>query len=121
MTRFDRRTGQTSGVGPVGGRGGVGGAPGNFRQVRTMPVVFSEVDKRSLFFANNVLWKTVDGGKNWKQISQDLTRPTCESPKSIGKYLDQETARSRRSAASSTPWRRPTRTSIASGPAPTTA
>ena len=41
------------GVGPVGGRGGVGGAQGNFRQVRTMPVMFSEVDKRALFFANN--------------------------------------------------------------------
>ena len=93
VTRFDRRTGQTSGVGPVGGRGAVGGAPGNFRLVRTMPVVFSEVDKRSLFFANNVLWKTVDGGKNWRQISQDLTRATYEAPKSIGKYLDQETAR----------------------------
>ena len=96
VTRFDRRTGQTSGVGPVGGRGAVGGAPGNFRLVRTMPVVFSEVDKRSLFFANNVLWKTVDGGKNWRQISKDLTRATYEAPKSIGKYLDQETARDTR-------------------------
>jgi photosystem II stability/assembly factor-like uncharacterized protein len=92
VTRFDRRTGQTSGVGPVGGRGGVGGPPGNFRQVRTMPVVFSEVDKKSLFFANNVLWKTIDGGKNWKPISQDLTRPSYEPPKSIGKYLGQESA-----------------------------
>ena len=62
VTRFDRRTGQVSVVGPVGGRGGVGGAPGTFRQVRTMPVIFSEVDKRALFFANNHLWKTVDGG-----------------------------------------------------------
>ena len=42
---------------------------GNFRTVRTMPVVFSEVDKRSLFFANNHLWKTIDGGQSWKQIS----------------------------------------------------
>ncbi|MEO7275629.1 MAG: glycoside hydrolase, partial [Vicinamibacterales bacterium] len=92
VTRFDRRTGQTSGVGPVGGRGGVGGASGTFRQVRTMPVVFSEVDKKSLFFANNVLWKTMDGGKNWKAISQDLTRQTYESPKTIGKYLTQESA-----------------------------
>jgi photosystem II stability/assembly factor-like uncharacterized protein len=96
VTRFDRRTGQTSGVGPVGGRGAVGGAPGNFRLVRTMPVVFSEVDKRSLFFANNVLWKTVDGGKNWREISKDLTRATYETPKSIGKYLEQETARATR-------------------------
>ena len=51
-----------------------------------MPVVFSEVDKRTLFFANNHLWKTVDGGQSWKQISPDLTRKTWEIPKSVGKY-----------------------------------
>ncbi len=83
VTRFDRRTGQTSTVGPTAGRGG-GGA---FRSVRTMPVVFSQVDKRTLYFANNVLWKTMDGGSTWKQISQDLTRKTWETPKSVGKYL----------------------------------
>jgi photosystem II stability/assembly factor-like uncharacterized protein len=83
VTRFDRRTGQTSTVGPMAGRGG-GGA---FRSVRTMPVVFSEVDKRTLYFANNVLWKTLDGGTTWKQISGDLTRKTWETPKSVGKYL----------------------------------
>jgi photosystem II stability/assembly factor-like uncharacterized protein len=93
VTRFDRRTGQVSVVGPVGGgRGGVAGPPGNFRQVRTMPVVFSEVDKRALFFANNHLWKTVDGGTHWKQISPDLTRTTWEIPKSVGKYSDQSSA-----------------------------
>jgi photosystem II stability/assembly factor-like uncharacterized protein len=94
VTRFDRRTGQVSVVGPVGGgRGGpVLGPPGNFRQVRTMPVVFSEVDKRALFFANNHLWKTVDGGAHWTQISPDLTRTTWEIPKSVGKYSDQQTA-----------------------------
>ena len=87
VSRFDRRTGQVSAVGPVAGRGGGPGAQGNFRQVRTMPVVFSEVDKRSLFFANNHLWKTVDGGHSWKQISPDLTRKAWEIPKSVGKYL----------------------------------
>jgi photosystem II stability/assembly factor-like uncharacterized protein len=86
VTRFDRRTGQVSVVGPVGGRGGVAGPAGTFRLVRTMPVIFSEVDKRTLFFANNHLWKTVDGGTHWKQISPDLTRATWEIPKSVGKY-----------------------------------
>ena len=92
VSRFDRRTGQTSTVGPVGGRGGAVGPAGTFRQVRTMPVVFSDVDKRTLFFANNVLWKTLDGGARWTQISKDLTRGTWEPPKSIGKYLNQESA-----------------------------
>jgi len=57
-----------------------------------MPVVFSEVDKHALFFANNHLWKTVDGGAHWKQISPDLTRETWEIPKSVGKYSNQPTA-----------------------------
>ena len=76
VSRFDRRTGQVSSVGPVGGRGGGGGSatPGPVRSVRTMPVVFSEVDKVSLFFANNYLWKTMDGGVHWSRISPDLTR-----------------------------------------------
>jgi len=89
VTRFDRRTGQTSTVGPMAGRGG-GGA---FRSVRTMPVVFSEVDKRTLYFANNVLWKTLDGGSTWKQISGDLTRKTWETPKNVGKYLGDPAAK----------------------------
>jgi photosystem II stability/assembly factor-like uncharacterized protein len=86
VTRFDRRTGQVSAVGPVAGRGGGGGARGNFRQVRTMPVVFSEVDKRALFFANNHLWKTLNGGGTWTQISPDLTRAKWDTPASVGKY-----------------------------------
>lgn len=86
VTRFDRRTGQVSTVGPIAGRGGGGGAQGTFRSVRTMPVVFSEVDKRALFFANNHLWKTTDGGQHWQQISPDLTRATWETPASVGKY-----------------------------------
>lgn len=94
VVRFDRRTGQVSTVGPGGGRGGGGApAPGPTRTVRTMPVVFSEVDKVSLFFANNYLWKTMDGGIHWSRISPDLTRKTWEVPKSVGKYADDETAR----------------------------
>lgn len=86
VSRFDRRTGQVSTVGPVAGRGGGPGVQGNFRLLRTMPVVFSEVDKRALFFANNHLWKTVNGGHTWAQISPDLTRKTWDIPKSVGKY-----------------------------------
>ena len=92
VTRFDRRTGQVSVVGPLGGRGGGIGPQGNFRQVRTMPVIFSEVDKRTLFFANNHLWKTSDGGAQWTKISPDLTRQAWEIPKSVGKYATQPSA-----------------------------
>ena len=90
VTRFDRRTGQTSVVGPMAGRAGQAG----FRSVRTMPVVFSEVDKRTLFFANNVLWKTIDGGAHWTQVSGDLTRKTWDVPGSVGKYAGDPAAKS---------------------------
>jgi photosystem II stability/assembly factor-like uncharacterized protein len=90
ITRYDRRTGQVSNVSPIGGGRGGGGAPNPLgRTVRTQPVVFSVVDPHTLFFATNVLWKTVDGGVNWTQISPDLTRKTHEMPKSIGKYAEQ--------------------------------
>ena len=96
VTRYDRRTGQVSNVGPLGGRGGRGGAatPGAdvARTVRTQPIVFSQVDPHVLFFATDVLWKTIDGGINWKQISPDLTRKTHEVPPSVGKYADQAKA-----------------------------
>ncbi len=94
ITRYDRRTGQVSSVSPVaGGRGGGAGAAAvNYRTVRTQPVVFSLADPHALFFANNYLWKTLDGGINWKRISPDLTRETYELPKSIGKYSNQPSA-----------------------------
>ena len=90
VTRFDRRTGQVSNVAPVGGgRGGPPlGPPGTYRQVRTQPVVFSAAEPRALYFGNNFLWKTIDGGVHWQQVSPDLTRTTYELPKSIGKYSD---------------------------------
>ncbi len=91
VTKYDRRTGQVSNVGPLGGRGAVPapGTPVVNRQVRTQPIVFSMVDKKSLFFATNVLWKTMDGGITWAQISPDLTRRTHDVPKSVGKYTEQ--------------------------------
>ncbi len=96
VTRYDRRTAQVSNVGPVGGgRGGGAPAAPAYRTVRTQPVVFSTVDPHALFYANNVLWKTLDGGINWTQISPDLTRKTWTAPKSIGKYLDQPSAQPR--------------------------
>ena len=89
VTRFDYRTGQTAPVGPIGRGGGAPGAGLSFRQVRTQPVVFSEADKRTLFFGNNFLWKTIDGGLTWKRISDDPTRKAHEAPGSIGTYAPQ--------------------------------
>ena len=86
LTRYDRRTGQAQGILPVPLR-----SP-DFRMIRTQPIVFSPKDPHLLFFSGNTLWQTRDGGRNWKQISPDLTRKTYELPASIGKYRNEPTA-----------------------------
>lgn len=86
LTRYDRRTGQAQNILPKPFR------PSGFRMLRTQPVVFSPLDPHVLFFAANTLWKTRDGGQNWEQISQDLTRATFEIPATVGKYRSQPTA-----------------------------
>jgi photosystem II stability/assembly factor-like uncharacterized protein len=104
VTRYDRRTAQVSNVGPIaGGRGAAAFAPGGAsarqvaapvvnRTVRTQPVVFSMADKHALFYGTNVLWKTIDGGITWKQISPDLTRKKHDAPKSIGTFTADATS-----------------------------
>ncbi len=84
VTRYDRRTGQTSNVGPdMGPRGG----PFN-RNVRTMPLQWSPLDPDLLFYASNSVWKTLDRGASWTRVSPDLSRPTWSVPESAGKYAD---------------------------------
>jgi photosystem II stability/assembly factor-like uncharacterized protein len=87
VTRFDRATGNVSVVGPVAGRTFPPGA-NPYRVVRTQPVVFSQADPKTLFYGNNVLWKTTNGGISWQQISPDVTRKTWQIPASVGKYAD---------------------------------
>jgi photosystem II stability/assembly factor-like uncharacterized protein len=72
VTRYDRRTGQIQDVEPKPLR--------SYRVLRTQPLQFSPVDPHSLYFATNTLWLTKDGGKNWKEISPDLSRETWELP-----------------------------------------
>jgi photosystem II stability/assembly factor-like uncharacterized protein len=82
VSLYDRKTGQTTNVGPdMGPRGG----PFN-RDVRTMPILWSPVDPDLLFYTSNVVWKTHDRGHSWTRISPDLARQTWEVPASAGKY-----------------------------------
>jgi photosystem II stability/assembly factor-like uncharacterized protein len=91
VTRYDRRTGDVQNVGPRVGRGG----GGDYRTLRTAPVVFSTVDPRAMYFASNVVWKTTTGGKSWTQISGDLTRKDSIVPANIGVYSNTPVARAR--------------------------
>ena len=47
---------------------------GNDRRTWTLPLVFSPRDPRVLYFANQRLFRTDDGGQHWTVISPDLTR-----------------------------------------------
>jgi photosystem II stability/assembly factor-like uncharacterized protein len=58
-----------------------------YRTNRTEPVRFSPVDPHILYYASNILFKTVDGGNSWLPISPDLTRPAPGAPPSIGSML----------------------------------
>ena len=81
ITRYDKRTAQTQNIAPEAVRSG------KYRFIRTAPVLFSPVDKKTLYFAGNVLFKTMNGGNSWIEISPDLTRETYDQiPKSIGVY-----------------------------------
>jgi photosystem II stability/assembly factor-like uncharacterized protein len=86
LSRFDKRTGQTTQIAPEAVR------TGKYRFLRTAPVLFSPVDPHVLYYAGNVLFKTTNGGNSWEVISPDLTRETYDVPPSIGVYSKPEMA-----------------------------
>jgi photosystem II stability/assembly factor-like uncharacterized protein len=86
ITRYDWTTGQVRSVAPEAVRSG------KYRFIRTQPVVFSPVDKKTLYFSGNVLFKTTSGGQSWEVISPDLTREKYDVPENIGKYRTPEMA-----------------------------
>lgn len=80
ITKFDKRTSQTQNISPEAIRSG------KYRFVRTAPVLFNPIDNKTLYYAGNVLFKTMNGGNSWQIISPDLTRETYDLPSSIGIY-----------------------------------
>jgi photosystem II stability/assembly factor-like uncharacterized protein len=59
---------------------------GEYRYNRTLPLIFSPLDPKVLYFAANVLFKTTDKGHSWTVISPDLTRESYESPANLGPF-----------------------------------
>ena len=80
VQRFNRKTGQSQNVAPEALRSG------QYRILRTMPLLFHPADPRMLLFATNVLWKTTTGGQQWEIISPDLSRERPAVPESIGDF-----------------------------------
>jgi photosystem II stability/assembly factor-like uncharacterized protein len=93
VSRYDRRTGQVQNVGPWPPGSSSPALPGGYRVIRTMPVLFSPIDPKTLYFASNVVWKTTTGGTSWTQISPDLTRETWDVPPNAGKYIGTDAAK----------------------------
>ena len=91
VTRFDWNTGAVEDVSPEPVR------VGKYRWVRTMPLLFSPVDRRVLYFGTNVLLQTSDGGHRWQAISPDLTRASYAVPATLGPFsaLDPEQGKHR--------------------------
>jgi photosystem II stability/assembly factor-like uncharacterized protein len=78
VSRCNVLTGETKNVSPERG------APENkFRHAWTQPLVFSQADPRALYYANQFLYKTTNGGESWTQISQDLTREDPGTPPNL--------------------------------------
>ncbi len=82
ISRFDKRTGQAQNIAPEITRSGA------VRFLRTAPIVFSPLNKREMFFAGNILFKTYNGGHSWQTISGDLSRNTWDIPASVGVFTD---------------------------------
>src|SRR6266550_2627826 len=68
VTRCNVVTGATKNVSPEKA------SEGPFRHAWTQPLVFSQANPHALYYANQFLYKTTNGGESWTQISQDLTR-----------------------------------------------
>jgi photosystem II stability/assembly factor-like uncharacterized protein len=82
VSLYDRRTGQTSLVGPAADARGADFG----RNVRTMPIAWSPIDSTTLYYTSNVVWKSTDHAHSWTRISPDLTRQRWSVPASAGKY-----------------------------------
>jgi photosystem II stability/assembly factor-like uncharacterized protein len=82
VSKFHWSTGQVQNITPVPIR------DHKYRADRTEPIIFSPLDPHTLYYATNVLFKTTDGGENWKIISPDLTRESPGIPPSVGKLTN---------------------------------
>ncbi len=53
------------------------------RHTWTLPLVFSQADPHALYFSDQFLFKTTNGGESWTQVSPDLTREDPGAPPNL--------------------------------------
>lgn len=76
VERLDRKSGQVRNVDPTFA------FPGEYRGTWTLPLTFGRRD-HALYFGNQRLFTTHDGGQTWSPISPDLTRPNPGVPDTL--------------------------------------
>ncbi len=76
VSRYNKRTGEVQRVSPRG----------NYRYLRTAPLLFSPVDPHVLYLGAQMVLRTTNGGETWSEISPDLSRATYDLPPSVGSY-----------------------------------
>jgi photosystem II stability/assembly factor-like uncharacterized protein len=77
VDRLDLRTQQTRSLDPTLAH------EGDNRRTWTLPLIFSARDPRVLYFANQRLYRTGNGGDQWTVISPDLTREDPGTPPNL--------------------------------------
>ena len=77
VDKLDLRTQQVRNIDPTLA------LPGLSRGTWTLPLVFSPREKHVLFFANQRVFRTANGGEHWQPISPDLTRENPGTPKNL--------------------------------------
>ncbi|MEQ7873523.1 hypothetical protein ABDK56_05910 [Sphingomonas sp. ASV193] len=85
VDRLDRKSGQTRNVDPTLAY------PGDYRRTWTLPLTWSKRE-HVLFFANQRIFQTADGGLHWTPISPDLTRDTLTVPPTLDPVTAKDTA-----------------------------
>lgn len=83
LSRYDKRNGQSQNIAPEAVRSG------KYRFLRTAPVLFNPIDKRTLYYAGNVIFKSRDYGNSWQIISPDLSRESWDIPANVGIYANE--------------------------------
>ena len=76
VDKLDLRSGQVRDIDPTLA------FPDHYRVTWTLPLVFGK-DGRSLYFSNQRVFRTRDGGDHWTPISPDLTRPDPGAPPTL--------------------------------------
>src|SRR5476649_1598792 len=82
VTRCNVETGKTENVSPEVD------LPTPARHTWTVPLVFSPADQHALYFSDQYLFKTTDGGSHWTRISEDMTRENPGVPPNLDAATD---------------------------------